>query len=66
MPVDSHEATVALPALSVLAPTLSVAAKPYTAPKIVRARTEAKIVLRLIRCARSGPKRPFAAVPLTA
>src|SRR5207302_9618095 len=44
VPLAWHEATEALPALSVLAPTFSVAAKPYTAPKIVSARTMERTV----------------------
>ena len=44
VPVTWQDATVALPALSESLPTLRVAAKPYTAPKIVRARTTANSV----------------------
>jgi hypothetical protein len=43
-PVRSQDAAIALPALRLLLPTVSVAAKPYTAPKIVTARTTANNV----------------------
>ena len=44
MPLAWHDATVALPALSWFVPTLSVAANPYTAPKIVSESRRAKSV----------------------
>src|SRR5919198_909110 len=53
-PSESHELTVALPALSAVLPTLSVAAKPKTAPKTVMPMTTASRILclaiRLMSC----------------